>query len=311
MSANINQAESQSPENGLPLFEGTSWEDHVSGWFETGQMIQDGLWLRGAIASSLDIKYGDESMERFAGEVMVTARSVRQHRQVYRFYQNGKRFPFLSWFHHLVAMYTPDPVAALTAAEDDGLSARNMAEAFKVKVPATGDELPLLAAAHVSHNSGENEWYTPPQYVKAARAVLGEIDLDPASCKEANKYVLANDFYSAKDDGLSKEWKGRVWMNPPYASDLVGRFTSKLTHHYLKDDIQEAIVLVNNATETSWFQDMAKHAAAISLISPRIKFLSPDGTTGAPLQGQVILYFGANRQAFQQAFEEFGLVVWR
>ena len=42
-------------------------------------------------------------MEKFAGEVMVTARSLRQHRQVYGFYKNGKRFPFLSWWHHLVA----------------------------------------------------------------------------------------------------------------------------------------------------------------------------------------------------------------
>lgn len=164
---------------------------------------------------------------------------------------------------------------------------------------------------HVSHNSGENEWYTPPEYLKAARAVLGVIDLDPASTKAANGNVQAEKFYTLKDDGLTKEWAGRVWMNPPYASELIGKFTNKLTQHYLKDDISEALVLVNNATETAWFQEMAKHAAAISLVSPRIRFLSPDGTTGAPLQGQVILYFGDNKEGFQQEFERFGLVVWR
>jgi len=37
-------------------------------------------------------------------------------------------------YHHFVAMYAPDPVAALKQAEDEGLSARNMAELFKIRV---------------------------------------------------------------------------------------------------------------------------------------------------------------------------------
>lgn len=164
---------------------------------------------------------------------------------------------------------------------------------------------------HVSHNSGDNEWYTPSELIDAARLVMGEIDLDPASSKSANQTVQAKKYYSVSDSGLTKDWSGRVWMNPPYSSDLIAKFTSKLTQHYLRDEVQEALVLVNNATDTVWFQDMAQHSNAICLLRGRVRFWGIDGQTGAPLQGQVVLYFGANNDAFRAQFEAFGLVVWR
>src|SRR5262249_11893632 len=81
---------------------------------------------------------------------------------------------------------------------------------------------------HVAHNSGENEWYTPPEYIAAARAVLGSIDVDPASSDIAQETVCASVYYTKQDDGLAKLWRGKVWMNPPYSVDLIGRFIEKL-----------------------------------------------------------------------------------
>lgn len=161
---------------------------------------------------------------------------------------------------------------------------------------------------HVSNNSGNNEWYTPSEYIEAARRTLGNIDLDPASSDEANKIVQADTYYTIDDNGLGQTWRGRVWMNPPYASDLVGRFTEKLARHYQDRDVEAAIVLVNNATETQWFQSLAEHATAICFPSKRVRFWSPDGVLGAPLQGQALIYLGKNADDFIESFWDFGIL---
>ncbi len=164
---------------------------------------------------------------------------------------------------------------------------------------------------HVSHNSGNNEWYTPPAFVEAARTVLGEIDFDPASSQFANQTVKAAAFLTSDDDGLSFDWHGRVWMNPPYSGDLIGKFTQKLAMHFDDGSVTEAICLVNNATETNWFQSLSNFTAAVCFVNKRIRYLDSNGKpANSPLQGQVICYLGKNREKFERIFSQFGKVFY-
>lgn len=160
---------------------------------------------------------------------------------------------------------------------------------------------------HVTFNSGNNEWYTPEKYIELARQVLGVIDLDPASCELANETVKAERFYSEQDNGLTKEWTGRVWMNPPYGSDLIGQFTEKFTEEYNAGNITEGIVLVNNATETAWFcQMMEGGASAVVFPRGRIRYNSPTKESNAPIQGQAFIYFGGDCEKFLDVFCDIG-----
>lgn len=157
---------------------------------------------------------------------------------------------------------------------------------------------------HVAFNSGNNEWYTPKEYIEAARTAMGSIDVDPASSDLANEVVKAAEYYTAETNGLDKKLHGNVWMNPPYASDLIGKFISKIVDE--REDYEQAIVLVNNATETEWFHKLVSVATAICFPRSRVKFYMPDGKTGAPLQGQAVIYIGENVSEFLTAFQHIG-----
>ena len=65
------------------------------------------------------------------------------------------------------------------------------------------------------HSSESSDHYTPPWLVDAARATLGSIDLDPASCDEANAWIQAGRIFTAADNGYTRPWSGHVFLNPP------------------------------------------------------------------------------------------------
>lgn len=163
----------------------------------------------------------------------------------------------------------------------------------------------VLATKH----TGDEESYTPIEYLESAREVLGKFDLDPASNEMAQANVRADLFYTVDDDGLSKEWSGKVWMNPPYTARVINAFISKLVDHYKNGDITDAIVLTNNNTDTSWFHEAANTASAVCFTAGRINFLKRDGSRSSPTNGQSFIYFGKDIEKFKSVFSKHGIVM--
>lgn len=210
----------------------------------------------------------------------------------------------------LVAAVERGAVAVSAAAEATQFEPEDQRRVVElVASGASGAEaIREIKRPHVTNNSGDNEWYTPPEFIEAARLVMGSIDLDPASSEVANRTVGAERIYTADDDGLTLTWAGRVWMNPPYEKGLIDRFAEKLRDEVKAGFVTQAVVLVNNATDTRWFATLCEVATMLCFPTGRIRFHKPDGERGAPLQGQAVIYIGNRHEEFARAFTSFGMV---
>lgn len=90
-----------------------------------------------------------------------------------------------------------------------------------------------------------DEWYTPKEIIDA----LGEFDLDP--CAPVNPlWQTGKVMYDKNADGLKQEWKGRVWLNPPYSRPLIEKFISRMAEH------GNGIALLFNRCDSKMFQDI-------------------------------------------------------
>jgi phage N-6-adenine-methyltransferase len=154
--------------------------------------------------------------------------------------------------------------------------------------------------------TGDDEWYTPAEYIERVRRVLGGIDLDPASNERAQQIVQAGTFFTKADDALMQDWHGRVWLNPPYSKGLLYQFVSKMIHEVKSKRTTAAIMLLNNFTDADWFQLACSICAAICFPRGRIYFKNASGKIDRPLNGQAFFYYGGNVDSFCSEFSSVG-----
>lgn len=178
---------------------------------------------------------------------------------------------------------------------------------FDADEPATESEF-IPVSQRDDYDS--DEWYTPADYIEAARRVMGSIGLDPATSELAQTVVKADAYLTKFDNGLAHIWLGAtVWLNPPYSD--TQRWVDKLRAEYAKGIfIEQAIILVNNATETAWFQALLT-SHPVCLPSRRLAFWRHDHNNATARQGQAIFYLGPNVETFVSEFAQFGPILRR
>ena len=161
--------------------------------------------------------------------------------------------------------------------------------------------------------SETNEWYTPAEYLESVRAVFGgAIDLDPASCAKANATVKAEKFFSS--NGETREWFGRVFLNPPYGIDKgqsrAGKFCLKAIAEYQTKRVSECIILVNSVHAQGWQRPLYDYP--VCFVDHRISFVDAEGEINPnPTFMNMFVYLGENVRAFALEFARHGYVMER
>lgn len=157
-----------------------------------------------------------------------------------------------------------------------------------------------------------NEWYTPARFCEAARLVLGEIDLDPASCEMANRTVKARQYYTEQENGLEHAWYGRVWLNPPFGrlpngTSRIRVFLDRLVQEYRSGNVVAAIAAVKADPKQRWFLPLWEYT--ICFAYDRVYFLRPDSPPERHQFGTAFVYLGPDEERFIEVFKRFGTIV--
>jgi hypothetical protein len=143
--------------------------------------------------------------------------------------------------------------------------------------------------SHQSARMLKDEWLTPPEILKA----LGRFDLDPCA-PVVRPWPMAENHHTINDDGLSKPWTGRVWLNPPYGQQ-TGKWLAKLKDH------GNGIALTFARTETAMFFNFVwPEADGLLFLRGRPHFHHVDGrrasgNSGAPVVLIAYGEFNANK----------------
>lgn len=161
----------------------------------------------------------------------------------------------------------------------------------------TRNLLPEKSSIHFSSES--SEWTTPKLIINKTLELFKEIDLDPCSNPDFPN-IPANNHFQKKEDGLSKDWYGKIYMNPPYGN-IIKKWIEKVCIEYEKNNIKEAIILVPSRTDTNWFRCIKNYPRCF--IWGRLKF--GDNDNSAPFPSMVV-YLGRNCNEFIKIFSDIG-----
>jgi hypothetical protein len=113
--------------------------------------------------------------------------------------------------------------------------------------------------------ASSDNWYTPQWVIDA----LGPFDCDPcAAPADVRPFQIASTQWTEKDNGLTKDWHGVVWMNPPYSRVLLRQFCEKMAEHG-----NGIALLINRQDNVLWQEVIFPTAASMIFMRNRVCFI--------------------------------------
>ena len=123
-----------------------------------------------------------------------------------------------------------------------------------------------------------------PKYLFDKISSIFNFSLDVCALPENAK---CENYYTPKDDGLSKPWRGGVWCNPPYGRE-ISSWVKKAYEESQKEYNSFVLMLLPARTDTKWWWEYVQGKATLFFIKGRVKF--GDHNVGAPFPSVLALY---------------------
>ena len=140
-----------------------------------------------------------------------------------------------------------------------------------------------------------DEWYTP-KYVFDALGCTFDLDVAHPRDHSHTAVPALRFFYEA---ALEQVWSGFIWMNPPFGYGD----RAKLVWMNRFFDHGDGVALTPDRTSAPWFQRCWERADMVLFVSPKIKFVAPDGSRGEQPGNGTVLWATGERgvEALQTA----------
>lgn len=135
----------------------------------------------------------------------------------------------------------------------------------------------------VHFSSNTDIWETPQAFFEELNREF-HFETDVCALQENAK---CDRFFSPETDGLSQEWFGHCWCNPPYGR-RIGKWVEKAA-------TSEAltVMLLPARTDTAWFHDYCL-GREIRFIRGRIKF--GGAKYNAPFPSMIVIFDGRRHE---------------
>ena len=133
---------------------------------------------------------------------------------------------------------------------------------------------------NIHFSSKTDLWSTPQSFFDKYNAMYN-FTLDVCA---TNDNAKCSTYFTKEQNGLSKDWIGICWMNPPYGRDIK---------HWIKKAYESSlngatvVCLLPARTDTSWWHDYCMKGT-IEFIRGRLKF--GDSKNSAPFPSMIVIF---------------------
>lgn len=140
--------------------------------------------------------------------------------------------------------------------------------------------------------SDADDWTTPDAFYRLLDSEF-RFTLDPCCYAHTAK---CPEYFTKEDDGLRQEWRGRVFMNPPYGR-AIGTWVRK-AYDAAQTTADVVVCLIPARTCSKWWHDYCMRAAEVRLVCGRLRFggQQPEKGHNAPFPNAVIVFRRGHRQ---------------